>query len=84
MESLLSQEPWQGFLEGAMSLDDALTLGQLEDASSYQLWALSAASRIAGQEAKSIYPIFGQSLPPTLKTALEAIGTGLILAKDVR
>jgi hypothetical protein len=82
MEDLLlspAHRGTQGFLEAAFSLSDAYIMGQVKDLSSFNKWALQVAGEIAGHPVKSVENIIPRDdLPVVLKTALDALATGLI------
>ncbi|MDR1920940.1 MAG: adenosylcobinamide amidohydrolase [Candidatus Adiutrix sp.] len=79
LEALLLTPRYQGFLEAAFSLDDALIMGQTADTGSFDLWARSVASEIAGRQVERLENIVTEeeAWPPFLKTALNALGSGL-------
>lgn len=78
MEGLLLSPRYQGFIQAAFSLSDAREMGQLTDMSSFEAWAVQIASEIAGRPVEKIELIIGRpSLPEALRTALNALGTGL-------
>ncbi|MDR0881290.1 MAG: adenosylcobinamide amidohydrolase [Candidatus Adiutrix sp.] len=78
LEALLLTPRYQGFIEAALSLDDARVMGQMVDAEAFELWARSMAGIIAGGQVDKIENIVtGDEAPPLLKTALNALGTGL-------
>jgi adenosylcobinamide amidohydrolase/ABC-type Fe3+-hydroxamate transport system substrate-binding protein len=81
MEELLLSPTYkecQGFLESAFSLSDAHIMGQLRDLSYFDKSALQIASDIAGRPVERIEEIIPRDdLPIVLKTALDALATGL-------
>ena len=77
LEALLLEPRYQGFIEAAFSLSDARVMGQIGDLSSFETWALSVASEIAGRPVESIENIAAGDLPEVLKMAVDALGTGL-------
>ena len=79
-ELLLSPEhkSIQGFLESAFSLSDAHVMGQISNLDAFDAWALSVAENIAGCPVSRVEAIISHDdMPPVLKTALDAIATGL-------
>ncbi|MDL2226653.1 adenosylcobinamide amidohydrolase [Deltaproteobacteria bacterium OttesenSCG-928-M10] len=77
-EALLLSPRYAGFLQAAFSLSDAQVMGQLTDMASFEAWALTTASEIAGRPVTEIENIIGRDdLPPVLKIALNSLGTGL-------
>jgi hypothetical protein len=81
MEELLLSPAYsgcQGFVESALSLSDAYVMGQIKDISSFEAWALRVAGDIAGRPVERIENITGRDdIPIVLKTALDALATGL-------
>lgn len=72
------QAKYQGFLEAAFSLSDAHLMGQISDLSAFEAWAGQIASELAGRKIDKLDDITGrQDIPPALKIALDAIGTGV-------
>jgi adenosylcobinamide amidohydrolase len=67
----------RGFVESAFALSDALVMGQVSDLDSFGDWARAVASKIAGRGVEKIEDIAGQDLPAVLKTALNALLTGI-------
>jgi adenosylcobinamide amidohydrolase/ABC-type Fe3+-hydroxamate transport system substrate-binding protein len=63
-------------LEAALALDDALIMGQLSDPSAFEPLAQALATDLAGRPVK-ILDLADPSLPPCLRLALNAIGSGL-------
>ena len=62
-----------------ISLDDARTMGRMSGRESFDLWSLAVASEIAGRQVGRIEEVVAaENLPPLLKTALNALATGLI------
>jgi adenosylcobinamide amidohydrolase/ABC-type Fe3+-hydroxamate transport system substrate-binding protein len=68
---------YAGLVESALALDDALNMGHVTDSQSFEQMAQNAASELAGGSAK-ILNLTPDDLPPALKTALNAIGSGLL------
>jgi adenosylcobinamide amidohydrolase/ABC-type Fe3+-hydroxamate transport system substrate-binding protein len=82
LEALLLDPRWQGFIEAAFSLDDAVIMGQVVNVESFELWARSVAGEIAGQPVTRLENIVvEEGTPRLLKTALDALGTGLKLRR---
>lgn len=77
LEALLLEPRYQGFIEAAFSLSDARVMGQVGDLSSFEAWALSIASEIAGQPVESLENIVADDLPEVLNRAVNALGAGL-------
>ena len=74
----LENKKVQGFLESAFSLSDAHVMGQISNLDSFNAWALSVAENIAGRPVARVEPLVSNDdIPPVLKTALDAIVTGL-------
>jgi adenosylcobinamide amidohydrolase/ABC-type Fe3+-hydroxamate transport system substrate-binding protein len=68
----------QSFLESAFSLSDAYAMGQIKDISSFNKWSLQIAGDIAGRPVETIENIIPRDdLPVVIKTALDALATGL-------
>jgi ABC-type Fe3+-hydroxamate transport system substrate-binding protein/adenosylcobinamide amidohydrolase len=79
IEFLLLSPKYRGFVEAAFSLSDASIMGNISDLESFELWALSIASDIAGQNVGEILDIVSRDdLPAALRTALNALATGMI------
>jgi adenosylcobinamide amidohydrolase/ABC-type Fe3+-hydroxamate transport system substrate-binding protein len=78
---LLMLEPrFAGFLESALSLVDAAQMGNLKDPGAFESLALTIASEIAGKPADSLMNLATEKdLPPLLKTAFDALATGLTI-----
>ncbi|MDR2443275.1 MAG: adenosylcobinamide amidohydrolase [Deltaproteobacteria bacterium] len=68
-----------GFIESAMSLDDAIIMGQVSDISLFDQEALQLASELSGRQVNALMDVADPSLPKALKIALDAVGTGLAL-----
>jgi adenosylcobinamide amidohydrolase len=78
LEALLLSERYRQFIEAVFSLDDARTMTQLSGREAFDLWCLAVASEIAGKHVDALEEIMaGDGLPPLLKTALNALATGL-------
>ncbi|UQZ91012.1 hypothetical protein C4J81_18025 [Deltaproteobacteria bacterium Smac51] len=78
MEILLMSPRYRGFLELAFAVSDARNSGQLTDLEAFNILARQMASEIAGTQVRKIEDITAaENLPPVLKTALNALGTGL-------
>lgn len=78
LETLLLTPRYTGFLEAAMAVSDAHLMGQTEDLAAFETWALAVAGEIAGRPVEKIEDVIGHPDPPeALRTALNALGTGL-------
>lgn len=78
LELALMQAKYQGFLEAAFSLSDAHLMGQINDLSAFEAWAGQIAADLAGRPIDKLEDITGrQDIPPALKIALDAIGSGV-------
>jgi adenosylcobinamide amidohydrolase len=76
-EALLLDPRYRGFLEAAFSLSDAREMGQMSDTGSFLSWALLMAQDIAGHQVLRIESAAGNDIPEVLRTALDALITGL-------
>jgi hypothetical protein len=78
LEELLLSPACAGFIESALSLSDASEMGQIADLSAFNAWALQVAQKIAGLPLTRVEDsVLRDDLPPVLKTAFDALGTGL-------
>ena len=77
LEELFLTPRYQGFLEAAFSLSDAVNLGQISNLAAFETWALAVATEIAGRPVAALDDVVGRDLPPALQTAINALGTGL-------
>jgi adenosylcobinamide amidohydrolase/ABC-type Fe3+-hydroxamate transport system substrate-binding protein len=81
LEGLLlspSSKNVRGFMEAAFSLSDARVMGQISDLGAFDAWALSVAGEIAGKPVERLDDaISADGLPVVLKTALDALITGI-------
>lgn len=78
LEALLMSPKYNDFIKAAFSLDDAVTMGQISDPKAYNVWANAVASQLAQKHITELDEIVvGDDLPPLLKTALNALSTGL-------
>jgi adenosylcobinamide amidohydrolase len=64
------------FLESAMALDDAMNMGQLSNNLAFGKMAQAVADELAGKPVE-IMALSQEDLPAMLRTAINAIGTGL-------
>ncbi|MDR1546200.1 MAG: adenosylcobinamide amidohydrolase [Deltaproteobacteria bacterium] len=83
VELLLSPQG-AGLIETALSLDDAANMGRPADPTAFELGALALASNIAGTEAAALKALAGGpgsplAATPRLRTALDALATGVAL-----
>ncbi|MDR1110731.1 MAG: adenosylcobinamide amidohydrolase [Deltaproteobacteria bacterium] len=77
VEALLDPR-YAGLVESALALDDARGMGHLSDGSAFLGSARAAASGLAGgRDVAVLLDLARPDLPPMLKTALDAIGTGV-------
>jgi ABC-type Fe3+-hydroxamate transport system substrate-binding protein/adenosylcobinamide amidohydrolase len=72
----LLEPGYAGLLESAMALDDAKAMGHVSDLGHFNRMAQAAAEGLAGGPVK-ILDLAAGEIPPALKTALNAIGSGL-------
>jgi adenosylcobinamide amidohydrolase/ABC-type Fe3+-hydroxamate transport system substrate-binding protein len=69
---------YAGFVEAALAVSDASLMGQAGDLAAFETLALAVAGEIAGRPVEGIEDITGpMDLPEPLRTALNALGTGL-------
>jgi adenosylcobinamide amidohydrolase len=84
LKLLLLNPRYAGLLEAALSLSDAKNMGNYKDTSSFDEMSLRFASDIAGSPLPSLQNLVERKdIPPLLKTALNALATGLV-AKNTK
>ena len=80
LEGLLLDPRYAGFLEGAMALADGVERGQVTDTAWFEDQCRAVAAEIAGRPVPRLEPLAGDpDLPPVLRSALDALLTGLRL-----
>jgi adenosylcobinamide amidohydrolase/ABC-type Fe3+-hydroxamate transport system substrate-binding protein len=80
VKALLVDPVAKSLMESAFSLSDAQVMGHVEDASLFDAMALQAATGIAGRPVGAIRSLVqDKSVPPVLKTALDALGTAVLV-----
>jgi adenosylcobinamide amidohydrolase/ABC-type Fe3+-hydroxamate transport system substrate-binding protein len=80
VKALLLDPAAQSLLESAFSLSDAQVMGHLEDPALFGAMALEAASRLAGRPVGSVRTLVeDETVPPVLRTALDALGTAILV-----
>jgi adenosylcobinamide amidohydrolase/ABC-type Fe3+-hydroxamate transport system substrate-binding protein len=80
MKAAMTHPAAKSLLESAFSLSDAQVMGQLEDTALFEAMALQAASDVAGKPVGEIRSLVDdQKIPPVLKTALNALATGILV-----
>jgi len=78
VEQTLLDKRWSGFLEAALSLSDAHERGLIGDLGPFRQWSRSVASEIAGADIGIVKDMIrADDLPVVLKTALNAVFTGV-------
>ena len=83
LERILLTPRYAGFLESALSQSDAHGMGQVSDLGAFESWARLMAEEIAGCPVSSIERVScPEGLPPALRIALDAVGTGLKYRRD--
>ncbi|MDR3204094.1 MAG: adenosylcobinamide amidohydrolase [Deltaproteobacteria bacterium] len=71
-------------IEAAFSLDDARCMGELSDLSQFETLAAAEAAKIAGQDIGPIRNLVSDNIiPPALKSALNALGTALLVRQGL-
>jgi adenosylcobinamide amidohydrolase len=82
VKALLTDPNAAALLESAFSLSDAVVMGHLKDPALFEAMALRAASAVAGAPVDRIRSLVEDArIPPVLKTALDALGTGALVRK---
>ncbi|MDR2386686.1 MAG: adenosylcobinamide amidohydrolase [Deltaproteobacteria bacterium] len=75
-------QKYSGLVETALALDDALAMGHLTDFQAFEQMTQKAAAELAGRPVK-ILNLTEKDLPPLLKMALNALGSGLLAQSKV-
>ncbi|MDR3154748.1 MAG: adenosylcobinamide amidohydrolase [Deltaproteobacteria bacterium] len=84
IRTLMLDPAAKSLLEAAFSLSDAQVMGHLEDHKLFDAMALQAATSVAGKPVTSIRSLVtDKSIPPVLKTALDALATGILVKKGL-
>lgn len=78
VEHLLLEPEYAGFVESALALSDAHEKGLIKDLGLFEQWCGIVAGRIAGKDILVRDLVTDDSIPITLKTALNAILTGAL------
>ena len=77
VEQLLLEPEYAAFIESSLAISDEYEKGLIKNLTSFNMWCKKIATHIAGVDIKEIKDMISDdSLPITLKTALDAILTG--------
>lgn len=77
VERLLLEPEYAAFIESSFAISDEYEKGLIQNLSSFNMWCKKIATHIAGVDIKEIKDMVSDdSLPITIKTALDAILTG--------
>lgn len=77
LEEALLEPAVAGFMEAALAISDAHERGLIRDLEPFRQWCRLTASEIAGQPVRVLGDLLGDSGPPVIRLAFNAILSGL-------
>ncbi len=78
VEHILLEPEYAGFIEASLAISDEYEKGLIKDLTSFKMWCTNIAESIAGTRIEKINDIISNdTLPMPVKTALNAIMTGI-------